>query len=189
MPCFFGFILGVFTHLHKLILCATIHVMTYVFSFEENRPAHLLAKTLSSNQNQRALFVNYFQDKSPDPGYQATLDQIVAILNHDEAKQNAFFTALDDIFQQKSFTEAHYGPIEDIVGALNDASIDIYDKVYSLANNSTWGGKLLDLLHLNDEADSSYKSFFGSSSNSKASAFEDSQDAPVILKFPQNKAS
>ena len=152
-------------------------------------PATRLANTLSSDDDQRPSFVNYFQNNSSGQERQATLDQIVEILHEDKAKLEAFFTALDDIFQQKSFTEAHYGPIEDIVGALNDASIDIYDKVYSLANNSTWGGKLLDLLHLNDEADSSYKSFFGSSSNSKASAFEDSQDAPVILKFPQNKAS
>jgi hypothetical protein len=160
-----------------------------ILSFKENRPVHLLANTLSSDRDKRALFVDYFQDKSSNQDGHATQNQIVAILNQSEEKQNAFFTALDDIFQQKSFTKAHYGPIEDIVISLQEASIDIYDKVSSLANNSTWGVKLLNLLHLNDEADSFYESFLGSSSNSEVSAIEDPQEAPVILKFPQNKAS
>lgn len=162
--------------------------MTDVLSFENNRPAHLLAKTLSSDQNERALFVNYFQNKSSGLERQDTQNQIVAILNQSEAKQNAFFKTLDNIFRQGSLTEEHYDLIEDIVGAFHDAGKNIFDKVYSLANNSIWGGKLLDSLQFNDEAGSFDKPSFGSSSNPEASAIEDSQAAPVILKLPQSKA-
>lgn len=153
-----------------------------ILSFKENRPAHLLANTLSNDKYECASFANYFQDKNPDLDYQPTQKKIVEILNKDEAKLNAFFTALDNIFQQKSFTQTHYGPIEDIVGALQEVSIDIYDKVSSLANNSTWGKKLLDLLNLNNEASFFYESYLGSSSKSQAGTIED-QKGLVILPF------
>jgi hypothetical protein len=102
-------------------------------------PATRLANTLSSDDDQRPSFVNYFQNNSSGQERQATLDQIVEILHEDKAKLEAFFTALDDIFQQEAFTHEHYGPIEAIVGALFDKGVNMLNKVHSLAKNSKWG--------------------------------------------------
>ena len=144
--------------------------MTTIYSSET--PATRLANTLSNNPNKCVLFVNYFEGQSSGQERQATLDQIVAILHQDE-KLNAFFEALDDILRQETFTQEHYGPIHDIVEALYDAGIDIYDKVSALAENSKWGDSLLHLLQLKDYPVSIYNSL-GSSSNPEASAIEDS---------------
>jgi hypothetical protein len=164
--------------------------MTITFAYQDIAPATRLANTLSSDRDKRALFADYFQDKSSDREYQATQNQIVTILNHSEKKQNAFFTTLNNIFQQESFTEAHYRPIKDIVSALHHAGNDIiHDIVYFLAENSVWGKKLFDFFIFGDEANSFDESPLGSSSNLEASAIEDPQEEPVILRFPQNNAS
>lgn len=145
--------MGVLTHLHKLILCAIIYVMTTISSSET--PANRLASTLSNDKNKQSLFVDYFQGQSSDSERQATLDQIVDILHEDNNKLKAFFEALDDIFQLESLTEAQYGSIEAIVGALFDKGKNMFDQVSSLARkNPEWGQRLLDFLYHKSNNDS-----------------------------------
>ena len=175
-------ILGVFTPLHLLILCAIIYVMTNVSPIGNGNHASLLAEALSSKADDQKKIINYFQDSINDQGArEATQALIVDILSQNPEKIDAFFETLDTIFQQPSFTNSYYGPIEDIVSALNEAGINIYTQVADLANNLEWGSRLYDLLQLNDEAQGFYD-------NHSSEQNQGDDEEPVILKFPSEES-
>ena len=128
-------ILGVFTALYLLILCAIIYVMAGIRHYQ-------LANSISSNPSQRQDLMKYFDGSIGDPqATQATQAKIVRILSQDPEKLDDFLDTLDTSLQSPIITERFYG-VGGIVASLNEAGFNI--------NNRELGSRLNEVLNDDD---------------------------------------